>query len=275
MATKLEQYTNALIQLAQIQGVSVNNPAIFKLSGSSDKVVCVTYEYPWEMGTLLPLNVLFVLVDPSKTILQNNLMYRRVVGQKDPVTGILGFDALPVPDYDDMVTVEQYYDPDSLPQPVLLTQSGQLVDKLVPRAGPWDANEAVPKSYIDNGVTVLRNGFFTMYNNMNNRVLYNDERIRKLMQTNTEIQAAINALPTNVMSLGAWVQEQDSDVWFINHMFGLTNVFVFAWTSEGETLCYQNVTPFDENISQVQFLGACSGTALVFGLDLSRALLGA
>lgn len=272
MATKLEQYTNALIQLAQIQGVSVNNPAIFKLSGSSDKVVCVTYEYPWEMGTLLPLNVLFVLVDPSKTILQNNLMYRRFAG-RDSDTGVWAFDALPVPDYDDMVTVEQYYDPDSLPQPVLLTQSGKLVDKLVPRAGPWDANEAVPKSYIDNGVTVLRNGFFTMYNNMNNRVLYNDERIRKLMQTNTEIQAAINALPKNVMSLGAWVQEQDSDVWFINHMFGLTNVFVFAWTSEGEPLCYQNVTPFDENISQVQFLGTCSGTALVFGLDLSRALL--
>jgi hypothetical protein len=62
MATKLEQYTNTLIQLAQIQGVSAHNPAIFKLSGSSDKVVCVTYEYPSELGTLLPLNVLFDLI---------------------------------------------------------------------------------------------------------------------------------------------------------------------------------------------------------------------
>ena len=273
MATKLEQYTNTLIQLAQIQGVSANNPAIFKLSGASDKVVCVTYEYPSEMGTLLPLNVLFVLVDPSKTALQNNLMYRRVA-EKSSTTGLWGFDALPVPDYDDMVTVEQYYDQESLPQPVLLTQNGQIVDKLIPRAGPWDANEVVPKSYIDKGTTVLRNGFFTMYNNMNNRVLYNDERIRKLMSTSTELEAAINNLPANTMSLGAWVQEQETDIWFINHMFGMSNVFIFAWSPEGEVLCYQNITPFDENITQVQFLGSCSGTALVFALDLSKALLG-
>jgi hypothetical protein len=268
--SQLSSYASNLNELAILQGVTSGNPQIFKVNHVSDCVVCVAHEEPTTV--LMPIDGLWLCSDSSSP--RYLKIYRRVSKTPDAANGT-AYTWLEVTDFSTLFDTQSWAAED-LPQPIIITNSGgQLSGKLVPRqVATYDTDEVVPKSVIDKGITTLRNGFFTMYNNMNTRVLYNDERIRKLMTRADEMQAQINGIPSLQVQIGVWVQETEANKWYINHMFGTTAVYVLCWSEDGEVSCYQTARSYDENITEVSFLGPCSGVALVFGLVLPAMQLG-
>lgn len=268
--SQLTSYASNLNELAVLQGVAPGNPQIFKVNHVSDCVICVSHEEPTTI--LMPINGLWLCSAPASASYLK--VYRRVSKTADAANGT-AHTWTEVTDFTNLFET-QFWAAEDLPQPIIISNSGgQLSGKLIPRTvASYDDDEVIPKSAVDKSITTLRNGFFTMYNNMNTRVLYNDERIRKLMTRADEMQAQIANLPTLQVQIGVWVQETEANKWYVNHMFGSTAVYVLCWSEDGEVSCYQTAKPYDENITEVSFLGPCSGVALVFGLALPAMQLG-
>lgn len=264
--SNLTSYAQNLYNLALLQGVTNANPQIFKVSISVDCVICCAFAEPVDL--LLPMNGLWLCADPvSSRFLK---IYQRQSKIADAVNNTQHTWS-EVTVFETLFTA-QYWAAEDLPQPIIISNSGgKLSGKLVPRTvSTYDADEVIPQSKVDSKIATMRNGFFTMYTNMNNRVLYDDDRIRALQSKTASMQTVIDQLQSSAMLLGGWVQEEASDIWFINHAFGTPNIFIMTWSSDGEPLCYQKIQAFDENITQVSFLESCSGVALVFGLSFPQ-----
>lgn len=258
----VSSYAQALYNLALEQGLSASNPCVYQVRAGTDKYVVVATAEPTTL--VLPMNVLWV-----KDAMH---MMRRV--SKTPSSG-QAYTWEDVTDYDSIFNTVQTWAPEDAPIPVIVSQQGgQLTGPLYPRvaanAAAYTAAETVPKSIVQSLIDAFKSSVMSMYNNMNNRVLYNDQRIRNLQIGQSSITDRLTVVENNQGGLELlFIQELASDVWAIEHNFGSDyKIFVDIYDESGDILWPDSIQPMDEHVSIVHFLGLHSGYARVQGMRI-------
>lgn len=251
-------YAEALYNLALQQGVSDSNPCVYQVRSGSDKYVVVSPVEP--VSLVLPLNVLWVRLEGTA------IMRRRT--SKTASTFQHTWET--VTDYDSIFNTEQQWAPEDAPVPVIVSQQGgQLTGALLPRQSTTYADaEALPKSFIQTMINAVRNSLMSMYSNMNNRVLYDDQRIRALVLGQSTVSDRVTVLENTVGAKSlCFLIDLDSDLWVLEHNLGADYaVFVTTFDTSGDQIWPDSITALDENASVVRFLLPFTGTALVTGV---------
>lgn len=251
-------YAEALYNLALQQGVSADNPCVYQVRSGSDKYVVVSPVEP--VALVLPLNVLWVTLEGTA------VMRRRV----SKVASTFQHTWETVTDYASIFSTEQQWAPEDAPVPIIVSQQGgQLTGPLLPRAATdYAATEAVPKSIVQTLVNVARNSLMSMYSNMNNRVLYDDQRIRALVLGQSTVSDRVTVLENTVGAKSlCFLVDLDSDTWVIEHNLGASYaVAITTFDAAGDPVWPDSITALDEHASIVRFLLPLSGVAILTGV---------
>lgn len=255
---KLDSYKTLLIDLALVQGLTPLEEVV--LRPKPDVIIIVAHSEPFDL--IFPLNGLWL--DADSTMPTFKKLYRRV--SKLPS---LGFDFTweEVLEYEQAMTV-QSWDPADLPEPVTIPgKGGALTGPLHLKAAPYEPTEAIPKAFVDSEMLKMKNSFFTMFNNMNGRVAFNDQRIRTnyedIQSLRSQISTALVGMSTAIQGK-VYSQEESSQVWLLEHGFGAGTGIVFVTSPTGEYLWPEIIEPLPESPNThilVTFLEPVSGLA--------------
>lgn len=245
---QLPSYASALLNLATIQGVSLSNPIVYKVTVGSDRHIIVSYNEPYNL--VLPLNVAWLLADPTSG--NYGKIFRRQ--SKEAGSGFIQT-WTEITSYDDLMNTNQYYDAADTPQPVIVSLTGgQLTQPLLPRvSSTYDSKEVIPQSVLDQKMASFRQSQLVMYSNMNNRELFDDKRIRELMNR-------VLLLETGASGTFTHIQELESDTWVINHGLNTMSPGITLWVNKETILC-DTIEAIDENNVLVSFSLPLSGAA--------------
>lgn len=238
--SKLDSYKTLLLDMSLAQGLSAVNEVV--LRPTPDVLIIISLTEPSDL--IFPLDGLWL--DGDSLSPDYKKLRKRV--SKDPSTGFNNT-WIEVADFDQAMAV-QTWDPLDLPEPVILSgKGGKLTGPLILKEGPYATDEAIPKAHVDTEFLKTKNSFFTMFNNMNGRVSFNDQRIR----TNyADIQALKAQLDDALVGMSAalqgkvYSQEEPSQVWLLEHEFGAGTGIVFVTSPEGEYLWPEVIEPLAE-----------------------------
>lgn len=262
--TQLEQYTASVTSLALLQGAGVGKPIVFKTRTDSPNLLVVAYEDPSSINLILPLNVFYICIDAAAPTVQPNVLLQRTYS--DNGSGGYIFGTRVVTDMAELSTSQQVYSPDAPEHVILSTLGGQLEASVYPVVKATYAEEEVgPVSFMRKLVNSLRTTILTMYQNMNNRVLYNDQRIRTLEDEVADHTYLISQLGNNA-KFYSHVQTEAAAMWVVEHMFPPADylVSVLTFDEQGDPVWSDQITGFGtDGAHVVMFLGPCSGHALV------------
>ena len=256
--SSVQGFAASLYNLALESGLQ-NGPLVYQVRAGTDKYVVVSNVEPTEL--VLPLNILWVhLENGTPTLL------RRV--SKEAGSGTLHTWA-PETNYDAIFTTENVWAPeDQVVRSANLVEGGQLTGPLYPVAKDvYEETEVPPVSWVRKFVNGVRNSLMSMYQNMNNRVLYDDQRIRALTLRTEETVARVQALEgsaSNNQHLHS--QEMESGVWVVDHGFGPDMIVtIFVTDSNGDNIWPDRVQR-EVDTHVVYFSLALSGYALAIGM---------
>lgn len=251
--SQLDSYRSALLNLAEVQGVSALNPITYKVVTGSDKLVFVSYSQPSPL-LVLPLNVIWLDANPISTTYGQ--LFRRVYSYNVDHYDF-GFDL--ITDYSDLLYTVQIYDQAQMPEPVVVSLSGgQLTQALKPRvSASYAQTEVVPLSVVDQKVTAFRQSIMSLYQGLNSRELYDDKRIRDLVIGLTNLQSTITGGNTYTHN-----QQIARASWVVNHGLKTMAPEVSIWV-EDELVMADEVTCVDQNSVVIYFSYAVSGLATV------------
>lgn len=260
--TQLEQYSNSVVSLALLQGAGANKPITFKTRSDSPNLLVVAYETPGSIALILPLDVFYICIDPASPTY--NVLTRRTYA--DNGAGGYVYGTRVVTDYAELSTAQQVYAPDAPEHVVLSTRGGQLQASIYPVAKPsYTDDEATPFSWVRTLVNGVRASFLNMYQNMNNRVLYQEQRLRIAEGEIDEHTYQISQLWGSA-KFYSHVQAEASDIWVIEHSFPPAEytVSVFTFDEQGDPVWSDQIAGFGTSGAHVvSFLGPCSGHAVV------------
>lgn len=258
--SKLTDYVDLLVSMSIAQGLSSSNSVM--MQPKSGLFVIMSYTEPTDR--VFPLNGLWVVSDPASA------SYKKMLRRKSKTaTSPYVFTWTEVTDFDDMMNTAQVYADEDLPQPVIVSgKGGQLLGKLRVRAGVtvFDADEVIPKSYTDSVRTAMNNSFFTMFNNMNQRVNINTADIRVLKTAQNLFESRISALEVAKSTIvGKTFLQTDADsVWALRHELGKGSGFAFVLSEEGEIIWPETINLSEDdpdNVVLLTFLEPVSGVA--------------
>ena len=255
-------YANALYNLAMEQGLASGHPCVYQVREGTDKYIVVSNEEPTSL--VLPLNVLWVHSDGG-----NILIWRRT--SKTP-SAPWQHSWVPETDYNSIFNTEPVWAPEDAPTPVIISQKGgQLNGPLYPVVNStYEDTESAPLGFIRTIINGVRNSLMTMYQNMNKRVLYDDERIRALYSSLDSLKVRVNEIDYSKSQSYPYVQEDVSDVWVIEHGFDKSThlLQVFVTDESGEIVCPAKTMHNTDGTTVLRFSELCSGQAAVFALKL-------
>lgn len=269
--SQLTNYVDTLIALAQQQGLSASNDIAYKVG--ADVTIILSFAEP--ITHVFPLNGLWVIADGS------NAGYKKVMRRKSKAaTAPYKNTWQEETDYNTVMTTVQVWDEADLPAPQIISASGgRLTGKVLVRSGvtTYDNDELIPKSYTDGVRTAMNNSFFTMFNNMNQRVNSNLAAIR-VLQSNAELLGKrVEVLETatdeaQVKGL-VFVQENADTVWALRHGLGKGSGIPYVTDARGEVLWPETVNPAEadpENVLLLTFLEPVSGVAQLMYMPISE-----
>lgn len=267
--SKLTDYVDLLVSLSIAQGLSSSNSVM--MQPKTGLFVIMSYAEPTDR--IFPLNGLWVISDPA------NASYKKMLRRTaKTATSPYVFTWTEVTDYDNMMNTAQYYADEDLPQPVIVSgKGGKLLGKLLVRDGvtTFDANELPPRSYTDGVRTAMNNSFFTMFNNMNQRVNINTSDIRLLKTAQTLLDTRLSALEVAKSTIvGKTFLQQDADsVWSLRHELGKGSGFAFVLSEEGEIIWPETINLSEDdpdNVVLLTFLEPVSGVAQLCYIPLQE-----
>ena len=258
--SKLTDYVDLLISMSTAQGLSSSNSVM--MQPKSGNFIIVSYKEPTDR--IFPLNGLWVIGDPASASYKK--MLRR---SSKTATSPYQFTWSEVTDFDDMMNTVQAYADEDLPVPVIVSgKGGKLLGKLLVRDGAttFDSNELTPKSYTDGVRTAMNTSFFTMFNNMNQRVNINTSDIRTLKTAQSLMTSRIDALEMAQSTIvgKTFLQTDQDSVWSLRHELGKGSGFAFVLSEEGEIIWPETINPSEddpENVVLLTFLEPVSGVA--------------
>lgn len=261
--TQIEQYVASTTSLALLQGAGAGKPIIFKTRSDSPNLLVVAFEDPNNINPILPLNVFYICIDPAAATVPPNTLMKRTYSADG--SGGYVFGASVVTDFAELSTSQQVYAPDAPEHVILSTRGGQLEASVFPVVKPtYVEEEAAPVSWLRKIINSLRSSVLTMYQNMNNRVISNDLRIRALDATVQDHTYLISQLGNS--KFYTHKQDEASQMWVVEHMFPPTEylVSIFTFDEQGDPVWSDQITGFGEDGAHVvMFLAPCSGHALV------------
>ncbi len=247
--TQLESYISALLNLAQVQGVTSTNPILYKVVTGSDKMIVVSFTEP--AGLTLPLNVLWLVADSSSS------NYSKILRRTSKTySGTYANTWTETTDYSDVITTTQYYASEDTPEPVVISMSGgQLTQALYPRvATSYASTEVVPKSTLDTSINTVRTLLLNYYANLNKREVFDDTRIRSLIASVANL--------TSVKASFIYSQASDSDSWVVAHGLDSAAPEVSIWI-DNELVMADTVEVIDSNTLVVHFSSPVQGIVSV------------
>lgn len=258
--SKLSDYIDILANLGIAQGVSASNSVL--MQPKADQVIIMSYTEPTDR--IFPLNGLWLISDPKSA------SYKKLLRRSSKTASASYANTWSeVTDYDDMMNTVQYYADEDLPQPSLLSgKGGRLLGKLLARTGAtaYDTDELIPRTYVDTMKTGLNSSFFTMFNNMNQRVNINTSDIRDLKSAQTKTDTRLSALEISTSSImgKTFLQKTAAKTWVIQHDLGQGSGFVYVLSDTGETIWPETINPLTtdpDNAILLTFLEPVSGVA--------------
>lgn len=260
--SQLTNYVDTLISLAQQQGLSASNDIVYKVS--ADVTIILAFAEPYTR--VFPLNGLWIIADGTSA------NYKKVMRRKSKTaTAPYKNTWQEETDYNTVMTTVQVWDEADLPAPQIISASGgRLTGKVLVRTGvtTYDNDELIPKSYTDGVRTAMNNSFFTMFNNMNQRVNSNLSAIRTIQSDAQLLTARVTALEDSAGEPETkglvFVQENADTVWALRHGLGKGNGIPYVTDERGEVLWPETVTPAEadpDNVLLLTFLEPVSGTA--------------
>lgn len=260
--SQLTNYVDTLIALAQQQGLSASNDIAYQVK--PDVLIILSFVEP--VTRIFPLNGLWIIADGT------NAGYKKVMRRKSKTA------AAPYKntwqeetDYNTVMNTVQVWDESDLPAPTIISASGgRLTGKVLVRSGvtTYDNDELTPKSYTDGVRTAMNNSFFTMFNNMNQRVNSNLSAIREIQSSAQLLTSRVEALENKadvaqVKGL-VFVQENADTVWALRHGLGKGAGIPYVTDERGEILWPETVNPAEadpDNVLLLTFLEPVSGVA--------------
>lgn len=255
--SSVQGFASSLYNLALDNGLS-NGPCVYQVRAGTDKYVVVSNTEPTSL--VLPLNILWVHLDSGTPVI-----WRRV--SKSAGTGTQ-HTWVPETDYNAIFSTENLWAPED--QPVHtdnLLEGGQLTGPLYPVAqAVYEEEEVAPVAWVRKFVNGVRNSLMSMYQNMNNRVLFDDQRIRALQLKADETLARVQVIEnTGAGNQHLHVQEMESGVWVVDHGFTDSVVTIFVTDSNGDNVWPDKVEKVGDTLV-VYFLLPLSGYALAIGM---------
>ena len=233
-----------ILDLAVKYGVDQDNDVLF--SFSTKNVVAVTYEEPTKH--ILPLDCVWIRAKPNDP--NKGKAYKRV--NRTPSGGLQNTWRLAENDVD--IMADQTWD--QSPLPVIISGAGGTLDGRIfstpENQTPTKANEFSTKYWVDYQRTDLSRGFYVMFNNMNARVLYLEDKVSELSQE-------INGLKTNVTK--QFEQKTASKTWVLRHGLGQGKGIVTCLTNEGRYVWADKVEQGEDTNFYLTFCAPVSGTA--------------
>lgn len=263
---KLTSYIDNCLDMALAQGLSSSNNVVLRVK--QDVSVILSHAEPDQL--IFPDNGIWIVSDASSGSYKQAL--RRT--SRNPSGGNT-FTWSEVSTFDLLMEPQVWNDID-LPEPVLISGvGGTLEGSLVPHEGPYVEAEVVPKSVVTSEVAKLRSNFFTMFQNMNNRVLSVDGRMRSAETNISALGARIDAVEAFESSLTskAYVIGSPSETWYLRHNAASSLAYILCLTESGEILCPDTVVPDEtdpENVTAVSFSSSVSGLAFALLFQLTE-----
>lgn len=267
--SQLTNYVDTLMDLAQQQGLSASNDIAYKLK--SDVIVILSFTEP--LTHTFPLNGLWIIANGSSA------NYKKVMRRTSKTaTSPYQNTWVEETDYNTVMNTVQTWDPNDLPAPTIISASGGRVSgKVLVRTGAttFDSDELVPRSYPDALRVSMNNSFFTMFNNMNQRVNSNLSSIRELQTELPLLASRVEVLEEGAaqkMRMQVFMQEQPSTVWSLNHGLGQGSGIPFVTDEVGEILWPETVNPAEGNpdVLLLTFLEPVSGVAQLLYMPIAQ-----
>lgn len=257
--SSVQGFASSLYNLALDNGLA-NGPCVYQVRAGTDKYVVVSNSEP--TGLVLPLNILWVHLDSGTPVL-----WRRV--SKEAGSGTQHTWA-PETDYNAIFNTENVWAPEDQPLHAdNLLEGGQLTGPLYPVAKTdYEEAETPPVSWVRKFVNGVRNSLMSMYQNMNNRVLFDDQRIRALQLKADETLARVQVIENSgANSQHLHTQEMESGIWVVDHGFTEHAVIIQVTDSNGDNVWPDRVEKVGDT-HVVYFLLPQSGYALATGVKL-------
>lgn len=188
MGLKLDTFVDRCLGIATERGLSSSKPIVLVVkapnTGEETRIV-VSYSEPYDL--ILPLNVSWINGDVASPD------YKKTF-KRTSKTAAGGFTHswTQISNYDDVFTPPQYWDGTDLP--VVESTLSDMNSHMAETTADDDVHGS--RAYIDSEVNQLTSSFGSAYANMNQRVVYNDQRIRALetaKNTHSETLATLEA----------------------------------------------------------------------------------
>lgn len=157
--------------------------------------------------------------------------------------------------------------------------TGKLFTRALTNSQSYDLTEAIPRRTLVEALNSQTNGFYSILQNLNNRVNQNVSEITLLKKRVTDLENGTGGGGGGTPVEGAkfYVHTQDEPLteWIINHELDSINLIVNVWEARidhgaGNTVYYE-VCPeekvvFDRNFVVVTFIKPMSGKVIITAL---------
>lgn len=242
----VQEYTESLLNAAIAQGLSAENEVFF--SHQKGSIIAITYKEP---ERILPLNCLWIDADPSSATYKR--MRQRFA--KVPNQGLKN--SWRVVSEMDQVNAPQFWDTEDLPAPVIISGKGGTLEGPIfteETKEQFELYEYINRKYMDAKQSSLSNGFYVLFNSLNGRVNANTTRIAAIEERLGPVQSQTLA----------FVQENPSNEWALQHNLGVGNGVVVCTNEEGQYVWPEKVVrSADPNTLLVSFLQPVAGIAVL------------
>lgn len=269
--SQLTNYVDTLVTLAQQQGLSASNDIAYKVG--ADVTIILAFAEP--VTHVFPLNGLWIIADGSSP------NYKKVMRRKSKTASAPYKNTWQEEtDYNTVMSTVQIWDEADQPAPQIISASGgRLTGKILVRSGvtAFETDELTPKSYTDGVRTAMNNSFFTMFNNMNQRVNSNLTAIRTLQSGAELLTSRVVALEeagdSGQVKGMVFVQENADTVWALRHGLGKGAGIPYVTDERGEVIWPETVNPAEadpENVLLLTFLEPVSGVAQLMYMPIAN-----
>jgi len=177
MDEKLVTFVDRCLSIAAERELAYDKPIIIVVkaptTGETTRIV-IAHSEPH--GLVLPLNVTWVVSD------SDDLAYKKVFKRSSKSTEVPFENTWSeLTTYEEVFTPFQYYADEDLPEVDYIV--GEVADHL-DKTSDDDVHGST--SYTNGRISVLQGSFGAVYQNLNQRIVYNDQRIRELESVSSE-----------------------------------------------------------------------------------------